>query len=491
MSPTFRKHVGWIRILQNALHECGQPVDYIYLDTNRAFEQLTGLKDVKGKRATELFSGIKESHPEVFDIYGRVALTGQSKRFEIYFKPLDMWFSISVYSTEREYFVAVFDNITEHKKAENSLRESEERYRQIVTTAQEGILIVDAQGRITYVNDIMADWLGYSIGELLGESVFKFIAKEDLESASEHWKARQAGINESYDFRLNKKDGSPIWVMVNVTPRRDAQGNFAGSIGLFSNITRRKHFEETLKKAHEILEVKVKERTAKLEEAYKSLKESKERLAEAQKIAHIGSWDWNIVENKMYRSDELYHIFRLDPQKYDTTYGILLNYVHPDDRDRIDIDVKEALNGKPIDVNYRIILHDGEERIVHMQGGAIFDDKNTPIQMRGIVQDITERKRVDAMLRQSEERFRLAQQAARIGTFEWNIQTGVNIWTPELEAMYGLQRGEFGKTQTAWEQLIHPDDRQNATHMVEYPLRRVNLSKANGAWFGLMIACIG
>ena len=111
--------------------DCGHPVDFIYLDTNSAFEQLTGLKEVKGKRVTEVIPGIKEPHPELFDAYSRVALTGQPERFEIEFKPLGIWLSISVYSTEREHFVAVFDNITERKRAERALRG--ERGRSIVS----------------------------------------------------------------------------------------------------------------------------------------------------------------------------------------------------------------------------------------------------------------------------------------------------------------------------------------------------------------------
>ncbi|HEU4582440.1 MAG TPA: PAS domain-containing protein [Polyangiaceae bacterium] len=73
-------------------------------------------------------------------------------------------------------------------------------------------------------------------------------------------------------------------------------------------------------------------------------------------------------------------------------------------------------------------------------------------------------------LRQSEERLRLAQQAARVGSFEWNIQTGVNVWTPELEALYGLAPGQFGRTQQSWEQLVHPADRAQALAAVERAL---------------------
>jgi PAS domain S-box-containing protein len=84
--------------------------------------------------------------------------------------------------------------------------------------------------------------------------------------------------------------------------------------------------------------------------------------------------------------------------------------------------------------------------------------------------DITDRKLAEAALRTSEQRLRLAQQAGRIGTFEWNIQSGVNLWTPGLEAMYGLGEGEFAKTQLAWEQLVHPDDRAAAVALANRAL---------------------
>ncbi len=104
----------------------GRPIDFAYLEVNSAFERLTGLKNVVGKKVTEVIPGIKESYPEVFEIYGRVALTGMPEKFEIDFKPLEAWFSISVYSTKREYFVAVFDNITERKRAEEELKKRTE-----------------------------------------------------------------------------------------------------------------------------------------------------------------------------------------------------------------------------------------------------------------------------------------------------------------------------------------------------------------------------
>jgi PAS domain S-box-containing protein len=95
-----------------------RPVDFVYLEVNDAFGKLTGLKNVTGKKVTEVIPGIREVHPELFETYGRVALTGQPESFEIEFAPLGAWLAISVYSTEIEYFEVVFEDITERKRAE-------------------------------------------------------------------------------------------------------------------------------------------------------------------------------------------------------------------------------------------------------------------------------------------------------------------------------------------------------------------------------------
>jgi len=100
--------------------ENNKPVDFVYIEVNDTFEALTGLKKelITGKRVTKVMPGIKKAHPELFKIYGKVALTGKATNFDIYFEPLKIWLSISVYCPKKGYFVAIFDNITERKKAE-------------------------------------------------------------------------------------------------------------------------------------------------------------------------------------------------------------------------------------------------------------------------------------------------------------------------------------------------------------------------------------
>jgi PAS domain S-box-containing protein len=109
-----------------------RPEDFIYLEVNRAFETLTGLKGVAGKKISEVIPGIRASDPELFARYGRVALTGIPETFEIYVEALQMWFSISVYSPQKEYFVAVFDMITGRKRAEQELQAYSEHLMEMV-----------------------------------------------------------------------------------------------------------------------------------------------------------------------------------------------------------------------------------------------------------------------------------------------------------------------------------------------------------------------
>jgi len=113
------------------LLEDNQPQDLIFLSVNSSFESLTGLKDVVGKKVSQVIPDMREADPELFEFFGRVALTGQPERLEIYVTSLEKWFAISAYSPAKEYFVTVFDVITARKQAEAELRESEALYRSL------------------------------------------------------------------------------------------------------------------------------------------------------------------------------------------------------------------------------------------------------------------------------------------------------------------------------------------------------------------------
>jgi PAS domain S-box-containing protein len=144
----------------------GAPEDFVYLDVNESFARLTGLRDVAGKRVSEVIPGIRESNPDLFRVYAHAALTGEPGRIETFVAPLDMWFSISVYSPAREHFVAVFDVITERKRTEQALRQSEQRLRGFYDSGLIGVIYWTMDGRITEANDKFLEMVGYSRDDL-------------------------------------------------------------------------------------------------------------------------------------------------------------------------------------------------------------------------------------------------------------------------------------------------------------------------------------
>jgi PAS domain S-box-containing protein len=129
-------------------------------------------------------------------------------------------------------------------RAEESLRVSEERYRQIVDTAQEGIWAADTENRTIYVNRRMADMMGYSPEEMIGRYAFEFLFPEDVPSHREQLNIRQRMIAGQYEKRGRRKDGSEVWTIASASPLRDADGRYAGSFAMFTDITARKRAEE-------------------------------------------------------------------------------------------------------------------------------------------------------------------------------------------------------------------------------------------------------
>lgn len=144
------------------------PRDFVYLSTNRAFETLTGLKDVAGRKVSEVIPGILETDPGLIQTYGRVALSGKSESFEVYVASLQMWFAISVYCPEREHFVAVFDVITERKQAEAKLRETRDYLENLIDHAHAPIIVWDPQFRITRFNQAFELLTGRLASEVIG-----------------------------------------------------------------------------------------------------------------------------------------------------------------------------------------------------------------------------------------------------------------------------------------------------------------------------------
>lgn len=145
--------------------------------------------------------------------------------------------------------VGVSMDITERKQAEEALRQSEEQYRRIIETSSEGIWIIDAESKTVFVNSQMAQMLGYTLEEMQGQSLFSFMDKEGIAIATAYVERRRQGIQEQHDFKFRRQDGSDLWVIVSTNPIFDQLGNYAGSLGMLTDITERKLSEEILRKS--------------------------------------------------------------------------------------------------------------------------------------------------------------------------------------------------------------------------------------------------
>ena len=171
-------------------------------------------------------------------------------------------------------------------------------------------------------------------------------------------------------------EGNARNVEVHVYPIFDVNGNVVQVIEYSLDITERKQATEAMQK-------------------------SEASLTNAQRIAKLGNWDWDIENNELIWSDEIYRIFGLKPQEFGATYDAFLNYIHPDDRIFVQKSVDEALyEKKPYSIEHRIVLHDGTERIVHEQAEVTFDKDGKPIYMSGVVHDITEQKQLENDLKE-------------------------------------------------------------------------------------------
>ncbi len=198
------------------LYENGQPIDFIYLDVNAAFEQQTGLKDVVGKRVSEVIPGIRQADPQLFERYGRVAAGGAPEQFEIYVEALKMWFFISVYSPQPQHFVAVFDVITERKQAEEALKNEALRRRILMGASRDGIAVINQQHQVVEANARFAKMLGYTVGEVIGLHTWDFeAAMSEAEVRAKF--ADLSTANATIETRHRRKDGSVFDVEVSIS----------------------------------------------------------------------------------------------------------------------------------------------------------------------------------------------------------------------------------------------------------------------------------
>lgn len=176
----------------------------------------------------------------------------------------------------------------------------------------------------------------------------------------------------------------------------------------------------------------------------RGLQKSERSLANAQRISGLGNWDWNIVTNELAWSDEIYRIFGLVPQESEATYDAFLSSIHPDDRELVERSVKEALHdNKPYDIEHRIVLSDGTEKVVHERAEVKRDESGIPNIMSGTVHDITERVRAKEALREGEEQYRILVETTPHGIQEIDATGNILFSNQALCQMLGYGAKEM------------------------------------------------
>jgi PAS domain S-box-containing protein len=198
----------------------------------------------------------------------------------------------------------------------------------------------------------------------------------------------------------------------------------------------------------------------------RELEESKARLEEAQRVAHVGYWVWNLQTNRLIWSDETYRIFGLTPQEGPIDLNKVREMIHPDDREMVFRTAEQAVSsGARADCEHRLFRPNGEMRVVHSLADLKTDSSGRPYQMFGTTQDITERRRAEKALQQSQFYLSEGQRLAHMGS--WAFNDSGHYWSDELYKIYGLDPQNGAPTAEQYLALVHPQDRPSMAETIK------------------------
>jgi PAS domain S-box-containing protein len=198
----------------------------------------------------------------------------------------------------------------------------------------------------------------------------------------------------------------------------------------------------------------------------RELQESKARLEEAQRVAHVGYWVWNLDTDRVTWSDETYRIFGLAPQESPIDLATVREMIHPEDRESVFRTAEEAIRGGAHpDSEHRLVRPNGEVRIVHSLGDLKRDASGRPYQMFGTVQDITDRKQAEEALQRTQFYLSEGQRLAHMGS--WAFNAAGHYWSDELYKLYGLDPKNGAPTVEQYLALVHPQDRASMAETIK------------------------
>ncbi len=334
-------------------------------------------------------------------------------------------FSVTIAPVKEAGYANLYaTNITDRKKAEKQLLESENKYRTLTENLKELVYRADPQTFVaTYVNAAIGKIYGYSKGEWLEnpslweETIHHDDKKRVLAKLTE---ARENLKNDTIEYRIMRKDKTVRWVEDHLTWQKDENGKAVSLNGLLYDITERKKAQTELQEAHDKLETRIRDRTKELaktvkilegeiaerKQAEKELHKNQRMLIRAQHIARMGFLTWNMITNEIQWSDEIFNIYGIDQQKVKPTLELTMQLVFPDDLEFVQKNLDAAIQGiTEYDIEHRILRSDGKVVWVHAQAKLAKDTDGISF-LLGTIVDITKRKQIENELMVYQEQLR-------------------------------------------------------------------------------------
>ena len=325
-----------------------------------------------------------------------------------------------------------------------TMRASEERYRKLADNFPNGgVLTYDRDLCITFIAGKGLEEGGFSPHFFIGKSLNEIAPAEVVAIAEPHFRAAFAGQTEIYECPY--PDGRVY--LVAVAPLLDATGAINEILVIVQNITERKAIES-------------------------KLKQSESQLAEAQRLANVGSWNWDLESDDRTWSDELYRIFglRRDRPAPDLD-AMLFECVHPEDREFVKSSIERSIRNKEsCNFSFRIIRSDGAERIIHSRGNVVTDSSGNLIRMFGTAQDVTYLEQAKKARREAEQKYRDIFENAGEGIFQSTPEGQYIAGNPALARMHGFDSPEeliSNRTDIASEIYVDPKRRHEFKRLLE------------------------
>lgn len=341
------------------------------------------------------------------------------------------------------------------------------------------LCIFGFDGTFRRLNPAFTRILGWSIDEAMQKPWLEFIHPDDLEKTVRAADELKQGIpKKSFRIKSMHKDGTYRLISWDSVSLENEE--LIVSVG--RDVTELGQAEEFLSLTYHELEERIRERTSALNVVNEQLTREIERCAqielellerdarfqEAQKIAHIGSWDHDVATNKLTWSDEIFRIFEVDPDTFGASYEAFLEMIHPEDRESVDRAYISSLkNKKPYEITHRLKLQDGRIKYVHEKAQTFYDDSGLALRSVGTVQDITDQKRSEMSLAESEAKFRLV--AETIQDVFWISSPGLTrlvYVSPAYAKVWGRSPESLYNAPERFLDAVHPDDYELARKMM-------------------------